>query len=148
MRTIVTTTVSGRSRVLKDTEVADHYWVNLWSVTGAEPLGADDADLNPAFPPKGAGSGAWMIVSVPPVAEMKATLAAQGTEGIDPDGFHLTGTVDFVVILDGPVELVLDDGSVTAQPGDLVVQRNTNHAWYNHGDKPIRLLAMMMGLPE
>ena len=34
-----------------------------------------------------------------------------------------------------------------AEPGDLVVQRNTNHAWFNHGDKPIRLLALMMGLP-
>ena len=147
MKTIVTTTVDGRSRVLKADAVADHYWVNLWSVTAGQPLGADDADVNSVFPPVGTGSAAWMIVSVPPVEEMRATLAKEGTEGIDPDGFHLTGTVDFVVILDGPVELVLDDGSIVAEPGDLVVQRNTNHAWFNHGDKPIRLLALMMGLP-
>ncbi len=148
MKTIVTTTVDGRSRVLKANEAPDHYWVNLWSVTAGQPLGSDDADVNSVFPPVSTGSAAWMIVSVPPVAEMKATLAKEGTEGIDADGFHLTGTVDFVVILDGPVELVLDDGSIIAEPGDLVVQRNTNHAWFNHGDKPIRLLALMMGLPE
>ncbi len=146
MRTIVTTTVSGRSRVLKAEELPDNYWVNLWSVSAAAPLGEENAGGDTSFP-QGAGSANWTIVSVPPVEEMRAHLA-QGVEGVDPDGFHLTNTVDFVVILDGPVELVLDDESVTVQPGDLVVQRNTNHAWYNRGDKPIRLLALMMGLPE
>lgn len=148
MRSIVTTTVDGRSRVLKAEELPDHYWVNLWAVSADAPLGADNADENAAFPPAGIGSANWTMVSVPPVEEMKATLAKEGTEGIDADGFHLTNTVDFVVILDGPVELVLDDESITVQPGDLVVQRNTNHAWFNHGDKPIRLLALMMGLPQ
>lgn len=146
MRTIVTTTISGRSRVLKAEELPDNYWVNLWSVSAAAPLGEENAGGDTSFP-QGAGSANWTIVSVPPVEEMRAHLA-QGVEGVDPDGFHLTNTVDFVVILDGPVELVLDDESVTVQPGDLVVQRNTNHAWYNRGDKPIRLLALMMGLPE
>ena len=147
MRSIVTTTVSGRSRVLKAQELPDNYWVNLWSVTGDEPLGPDDADVNTVFPPKGTGSASWMIVSVPPGAEMQAKLA-EGVDGVDAEGFHLTGTVDFVVILDGEVTLALDDESIVIQPGDVVVQRNTNHAWFNHGDKPIRLLALMMGLPE
>jgi mannose-6-phosphate isomerase-like protein (cupin superfamily) len=147
MRAIVTTTVSGRSRLLKAEDVADHYWVNLWSVSADQPLGAEDPAAAPAWPPRGVGSASWMVVSVPPVEEMKAALAA-GVDGVDPEGFHLTDTVDFVVILDGEVTLVLDDESVVVQPGDLVVQRNTNHAWLNHGDKPIRLLALMMGLPE
>ncbi len=145
MRTIVTTTVSGRSRVLKAEELPGDYWVNLWSVSADAPLGDETAQGDTSFP-QGASSASWNIVSVPPVEEMRAHLA-QGVDGVDADGFHLTNTVDFVVILDGPVELVLDDEKIMVQPGDLVVQRNTNHAWFNHGDKPIRLLALMMGLP-
>jgi len=49
-------------------------------------------------------------------------------------------------VLDGPVELVLDEGAVVVQPGDWVVQRGTRHAWRNHGTAPIRLLAVMMGI--
>ena len=36
-------------------------------------------------------------------------------------------------------------GSVIVEPGDCVIQRGTNHAWRNHGDAPIRLIAFMIG---
>jgi len=49
-------------------------------------------------------------------------------------------------ILDGDVTLELDDEKVLLHPGDCVVQRNTNHAWRNHGTAPIRLLAVMVAL--
>jgi quercetin dioxygenase-like cupin family protein len=50
-----------------------------------------------------------------------------------------------VLVLDGPVELVLDDESVIVEPGDCVIQRGTNHAWRNHGDGPVRLVTFMIG---
>ncbi len=28
---------------------------------------------------------------------------------------------------------------------DYTIQRGTNHAWRNHGDEPIRLVAFMIG---
>jgi uncharacterized cupin superfamily protein len=86
------------------------------------------------------------LVSLPPDAVMRAALASGSVEGVDPEGFHRTNTVDYVFVLDGPVELVLDEGSVVVAPGDCVVQRATNHAWRNHGDAPIRLLTFMVGL--
>ena len=73
-------------------------------------------------------------------------LAANNVPGVDADGFHQTDTVDYVFILDGDVTLELDDSSVVLHPGDCVVQRATNHAWRNHGDTPIRLLAVMVAL--
>ena len=73
---------------------------------------------------------------------------ARGVPGVDKDGFHTTATIDYLVILDGPVTLALDDGEVDLQPGDLVVQRATRHAWYNRTDKPIRMLALAVGVPE
>ena len=70
----------------------------------------------------------------------------QAVNEVDSEGFHRTPTVDYVYVLDGPVELVLDDTSVVVEPGDCVVQRGTNHAWRNHGTEPIRLLAVMIGV--
>ncbi|RVX65793.1 hypothetical protein B0A52_10324 [Exophiala mesophila] len=45
---------------------------------------------------------------------------------------HRTQSLDYGVVLEGEVELELDDGSVTRmRKGDLAVQRATMHAWRN-----------------
>ena len=45
---------------------------------------------------------------------------------------HRTPTLDFVVVLDGVVELELDSGAVrTVKAGDTVVMRGTMHKWRN-----------------
>jgi uncharacterized cupin superfamily protein len=72
--------------------------------------------------------------------------AMASADGLDADGFHKTSTIDYVVVLDGAVELVLDEGSAVVEPGEVVVQRGTNHAWRNHGDAAIRLLVVMTSI--
>jgi mannose-6-phosphate isomerase-like protein (cupin superfamily) len=42
---------------------------------------------------------------------------------------HRTRTVDYVVVLEGEIDLLLDDGDVRLKAGDVVVQQGTNHAW-------------------
>jgi mannose-6-phosphate isomerase-like protein (cupin superfamily) len=118
---------------------------DLWVTSGDDPLGTDpvDGSLSLAVPP---GGSRFRIVSLPPDAQMRAALAAGNVAGVDADGFHQTATVDYVFILDGDVTLELDDDQVVLHPGDCVVQRNTNHAWRNHGTSPIRLLAVMVAL--
>ena len=45
---------------------------------------------------------------------------------------HRTVSLDFGVVLEGEMELVLDSGEVQhLYRGDTVVQRGTNHAWRN-----------------
>jgi mannose-6-phosphate isomerase-like protein (cupin superfamily) len=44
---------------------------------------------------------------------------------------HRTRTLDYVVVIEGELVLVLDDSEVTLKPGDVVVQRGTDHAWEN-----------------
>ena len=83
-------------------------------------------------------------MTLPPDAETRAALDATATSEVDEEGFHRTDTIDYVYVLDGPVDLVLDTESVTVQQGDAVVQRGTNHAWRNHGDSPVRLLVVMV----
>jgi len=48
---------------------------------------------------------------------------------------HRTVSLDYGVVLEGEVELVLDSGEVRLmRQGDVAVQRGTNHAWRNASD--------------
>lgn len=147
MRRIVTEERGGRSAVALDGTAPRSWCDEIWMTTEGDPLGFDPAgQRNPLSAP--AGGTFFRMVELPPDAVMRARLAEGGTEGVDAEGFHRTPTVDYVYVLDGPVELVLDDASVVVQPGDCVIQRGTNHAWRNHGDAPIRLLTVMVGVED
>jgi uncharacterized cupin superfamily protein len=47
-----------------------------------------------------------------------------------------TGTLDFGIVLQGEIVLVLDTQEVALRAGDVVVQRGTNHAWSNRSNNP------------
>jgi mannose-6-phosphate isomerase-like protein (cupin superfamily) len=51
---------------------------------------------------------------------------------------HRTQTLDYVVVIEGELVLLLDDSEVTLKQGDVVVQRGTNHAWENRSGKVAR----------
>ena len=50
-----------------------------------------------------------------------------------------TRTLDFCLVLEGEITLVLDTAEVHLKAGDTVVQRGTNHAWSNRSDKSCRI---------
>jgi mannose-6-phosphate isomerase-like protein (cupin superfamily) len=52
---------------------------------------------------------------------------------------HRTSTLDYVVVISGEIVLVLDDSEVTLRPGEVVVQRGTDHAWENRSSAPARM---------
>ncbi len=45
-----------------------------------------------------------------------------------------TQTLDFCLVIDGEITLVLDTTEVPLRAGDIVVQRGTNHAWSNRSN--------------
>jgi hypothetical protein len=47
-----------------------------------------------------------------------------------------TRTLDFGIVTEGEIVLVLDTQEVTLKQGDFIVQRGTNHAWSNRSGKP------------
>src|SRR5262249_29049755 len=47
-----------------------------------------------------------------------------------------TRTLDFCLILEGEITLVLDTEEVALKAGDTVIQRGSNHAWSNRSDAP------------
>lgn len=46
---------------------------------------------------------------------------------------HRTASIDYGIVVEGEITLVLDDSEVTLRAGDVVVQRGTGHAWANRG---------------
>jgi uncharacterized cupin superfamily protein len=101
-------------------------------------------------PPR--GGSVCRIVTFPPDAawkgkvgtrEVRSYFAAMGSPGAStysPRAPHpymqRTRTLDFCLILEGEVMLVLDTEEVHLKAGDTVVQRGTNHAWNNRSDRP------------
>jgi mannose-6-phosphate isomerase-like protein (cupin superfamily) len=57
---------------------------------------------------------------------------------------HRTASVDYGIVLDGEITLVLDDSEVTLHAGDVVVQRGTDHAWANRGDGVARVAFILV----
>ena len=57
---------------------------------------------------------------------------------------HKTDTIDYIILLDGDVTLILDKEEVDIKPHDVVVQRGTNHAWVNNGNNPALLIAVLI----
>lgn len=64
------------------------------------------------------GTVGWSFVEFPP----------QTTTGV-----HHTDSVDFDVVLEGSVDLILDDGPHRLGPGDGVVINGVDHGWSTDG---------------
>jgi mannose-6-phosphate isomerase-like protein (cupin superfamily) len=58
---------------------------------------------------------------------------------------HGTDSVDYAVILDGEIDMLLDETEVHLRTGDVIVQQGTNHAWVNRGSRPCRIAFVLMG---
>jgi mannose-6-phosphate isomerase-like protein (cupin superfamily) len=79
-------------------------------------------------------------------AEVEAHFRAMGSPAAStysPKAPHpymqKTPTLDFCLILEGEITLVLDTAEVHLKAGDTVVQRGTNHAWSNRSTRPCRI---------
>ena len=48
---------------------------------------------------------------------------------------HRTESLDYAVVLEGEITMLLDDQDVLLKAGDIVIQRGTNHAWSNRTDE-------------
>jgi quercetin dioxygenase-like cupin family protein len=116
----------------------------------------------------------WSTPSVPAPIDIDGAGPDRGAEGIasgvpangtrfmimdlqaGADGkMHRTDTLDYVICLEGEIEMRLDEGTVTLKPGDALVQQATNHAWANRTDRHARLAIVLIdsvklgpGFPE
>jgi mannose-6-phosphate isomerase-like protein (cupin superfamily) len=132
---------SGKSVVISDgTPAQDHSmrgaeigadFTEIWSTPEAVPSLASLPDREPTARPftimPATGHLIRVIDSYPPSMGGHRTV------------MHRTRTLDYAVVIEGEIVLVLDDSEVVLGPGEVVVQRGTDHAWENRSDKVTRM---------
>ncbi len=151
-RVVTANTADGKSYIASNELVPASG--ELWASLEGGPLGKLWANepskwlpsTAPQVDPPLEGSG-WRFAPVPSWSKMEAYFGAGRVPGHDKGGFHRTSTIDYVQIFEGEVQLLLDQGSVVLQPGDVVVQRNTLHSWRNLTESPASMLAVLVRLP-
>jgi quercetin dioxygenase-like cupin family protein len=101
----------------------------------------------------------WFVITPTPDGVPKEALdAAVRDRFADFDGahhiidqsrhsaMHETHSIDVICLLQGEVSLTLENGETRIRPGQVVIQRGTNHAWTAHGG-PALLLAVLIDRP-
>jgi uncharacterized cupin superfamily protein len=104
-------------------------------------------------PPK--NGSVCRVVTIPPddawkgkvgSAEVQAYFRSMGSPGVStysPQAPHpymqKTRTLEFGIVLEGEIVLVLDTQEVPLKAGDIVIQRGTNHSWSNRSANPARV---------
>lgn len=61
---------------------------------------------------------------------------------------HRTQTVDFAIVLEGEISMILDNQHVDLVAGDVVVQRATNHAWSNRSGERCLVAFVLIDVSE
>lgn len=61
---------------------------------------------------------------------------------------HATRTIDYAIVMQGEIDMLLDDSEVHLKAGDVVVQQGTNHAWVNRGTEPCRIAFVLIDAQE
>jgi mannose-6-phosphate isomerase-like protein (cupin superfamily) len=134
----------------------------VWSTSGS-PAAVDngpDPTVGPLMLPPPKHGTRIRFVDIPPdTPELLAHGAAKMHDAFSQVGdvaastvkassphplMHRTESVDYGIVMEGELTLVLDDTEVALKPGSVVVQRGTNHAWANRSGKPCRMLFVLV----
>lgn len=140
-----------------------HISVDLWR-TNAAPVIVRRSEPDPTGGPKqlhpAPHGTVFRISEIAPeteavrnmnAAQAKEVFKAMGNESASTFGrnqrhpfMHRTETIDYAVVLEGEIVMLLDDQDVHLKAGDVVIQRGTNHAWSNRSQKPCKMLYVLI----
>ena len=114
---------------------------------------ADRAEREIGVAPPPLGS-IFRLVEFPPDRKERsrdAVLREMGLTGQKPSthaGMHRTRSVDYAVVMEGEIDMILDEGEVHLAAGDVLVQQGTDHAWVNRGTRPCRIAFVLIDAKE
>lgn len=134
----------------------------VWVTDGAPAdiaVTADQSARKIGIPPPTNGSICRVVEFGPMTKEMEALPATHfsGAMGADHVGkgrpprhpfMHRTKSVDYAIVLEGEIDMLLDDSEVHLKAGDVLVQQATNHAWVNRGKTPCRICFVLIDAKE
>lgn len=116
----------GRSCVLIDGPIRDFETANAAYIWRTDKMPADNSGRDDAAVP-------WEVAHLHSGGSNFSICAfAPGTQSF----MHATDTIDYLVVLQGRITLVLETGEVTVGPGDFVVDRGVMHGWLNPFEEP------------
>lgn len=148
--------------VVEVTAVPGTVFHEVWSTSSTPALIDNGADpsVGPLLLPPPVQGTRIRFVDIPPdspeflahgAAKMQDAFAQIGDVGastVKADSphplMHRTESIDYGVVIEGELTLVLDDSEVLLRPGSVVVQRGTNHAWANRSGKMCRMLFVLI----
>lgn len=70
--------------------------------------------------------------------------ASKGGQGAAHPLMHRTATIDYGIVLEGEMTLIVDHGEAIISAGDIIIQRGTNHAWANRSGKICRMAFILI----
>lgn len=106
-----------------------------------------EREIGVAPPPRGS---IFRVVEFPPGRKemsREAVLKEMGLSGqahSQHPGMHRTRSIDYAVVMEGEIDMILDDSEVHLRAGDVLVQQGTNHAWANRGTRPCRIAFVLI----
>jgi hypothetical protein len=130
-----------RSRVLDDGPSANFRVLNgsritrLWE-TGELPVPLDvtedaGASAGNAYREGFVGTSLY-VADIPPGSDLSDV------------PMHAQDSLDYIAILDGEIDLVLPDETLTMKAGDVLVQAGNVHSWVNRTDRYCRMLVVVL----
>jgi hypothetical protein len=57
---------------------------------------------------------------------------------------HRTQTIDYGIVLEGELTLIMDVGETVVRAGDIVIQRGTSHGWANRSNRHCRIAFILI----
>jgi quercetin dioxygenase-like cupin family protein len=108
----------------------------------APPAGGTVFRLTEFLPEPEGGVDAAVAAGV--FAALQAGEAVSGAAQSSNALMHRTRTVDYCIVLQGEITLVLDREEVVLRAGDVVVQRGASHSWANRSGAPCRMAFVMI----
>jgi quercetin dioxygenase-like cupin family protein len=93
------------------------------------------------FPPEPPG---YTADNAAVLAEMGIVPAARGRRPPRHPHMHATESVDYAIVLEGEIDMLLDDSEVHLKAGDILIQQGTNHAWVNRGERPCKIAFVLI----
>ena len=78
-------------------------------------------------------------------AEIGAAEASTHGRGESRHPFmHRTQSIDYGIVLEGEITLIMDEGDTIVRAGDIVIQRGTNHGWANRSGRNCRIAFILI----
>ena len=106
-----------------------------------------DREIGVAPPPGGSILRVVDFLAQPDEIDNEAFLKEMGL-GADHGGghafMHRTKSIDYAIVLEGEIDMLLDEGEVHVKAGDILIQRGTNHAWVNRSGKTCRIVFVLI----